>query len=740
MANAGEELTRNTPAFHTADVTGKDKIRSILPQLYSVRVQIGGFLIQWPLSRWAFQTPLLRGLGDIGNPQVGMVSELAALQSIYLAITTNIVPLWSRTRLDGERTAVQQQPGRLLKLLRFVSLASILFWAGFMANVRTRSTASHFWLEAITNLAITVGVTVFCEESVHRNSCRHISYRFFLLPLPGLWTDSFRRERRVVASPRRVVASPRTLMKTVPRNVWRARRWVLRQTDRVLGPGFLDYRGNRPRGMLPGHLWALAMWLFIFLALEDQGRQFLHNGSFAYRYRIVTPSTLSMALSGELFAISALSFLAFWADRYRLPLSLFLLGWFTASTWIVGADHVFWSEPVRQVQLDEALTPRQILELAPRRFVVVAAAGGGIQASAWTAQVLSGLQEDEQGAAFNRAVRVISGVSGGAVGTVFYLGTYDGVWGQAYSPAEARKRAMASLLEAVDWGTVYPDLHNLLFPVPGLSWRDADRGWALERSVAQMAGQYPGPTLLSLAPLVKDGLPVVLLNSTLSGEALPVVFTNSRFPGPEAGIVGRRGIRSFHDDFRLETRLETAARLSASFPLISPASRPSELKGKDTFVDGGYFDNSGLYSLMGWLEQAAVDVQPATLPREVLLLQIDAFPEKQDFAIQRTQFTWYRQFTIPFETVVGVRETGQAARNRYDFPLLAKSLVGRLNVRVLEFRFRPSPRCALEPPPLSWHLSQFEQACVVEGWTNPQIVEARRSVAEWLKTSGTSAP
>jgi hypothetical protein len=224
----------------------------------------------------------------------------------------------------------------------------------------------------------------------------------------------------------------------------------------------------------------------------------------------------------------------------------------------------------------------------------------------------------------------------------------------------------------------------------------------------------------------------VLLNSTLTSQALPVVFSNGRFPGPEDGGVGRRGIRSFHDDFRLETRLETATRLSASFPLISPASRPSELKGRDAFVDGGYFDNSGLYSLMGWLEQAADGLQPSTQPREVLLLQIDAFPETENVSAQRAGFAWYRQFTIPFETVVGVRETGQAARNRYDFPLLAKSLEGRLNVKVLEFRFRPSPRCALEPPPLSWHLSEFEKACIVEGWTNPQTIEARRAVAEWL--------
>ncbi|MBI3473881.1 MAG: patatin-like phospholipase family protein [Candidatus Solibacter usitatus] len=702
-------------------------IRRVLAQLYMLRVQIAGFLLQWPLSGWAFQTPLLRGLADIGNREVGMVSQLAAVQSVYLAITANLVLLWGRARLDGERVAVPQPPGQLLGPRRFISLASLLFWTGFMADVRTRSTASHFWAAAIGNLVLVLFCAVAIEELLNAFPRRCAGYRFFLLPLPGLWTDSFRWGRAYLVYVFRWV-----LRVKIPRRVWRTRRWILRRADRVLGPGFLDYRGMRPRGMLPGHGIALALLVLMFVTFEDSGLQFLNSGSFAYRYRLIAPCTLSMALSGALFVISVLANLAFFADRYRIPLSLVLLGWITVSTWLAGVDHLFWSEPVSPSQLGEALSPGQVLELAPKRFVVVAAAGGGIQSSGWTAQVLSGLQEDEQGPAFKRAVRVVSGVSGGALGTIFYLGTYDGVWGKAYPPAEARRRAMASSLDAVAWGLVYPDLHRLFLPVPGLMWRDADRGWALERSFAQRAGRYPGPTLLSLGPLVRSGLPVVLLNSTLTAEAMPVVFTNSRFPGPETGSTARRGIRSFHDDFRLETRLETATRLSATFPLISPAARPSELKGKNAFVDGGYFDNSGLYSLMGWLEQAGMSMPPSAPPREVLLLQIDAFPEEPGMAARRAEFSWYRQLTIPFETVVGVRESGQAERNRNEFPLLAKSLEGRLNVHLLEFRFRPSPRCALEPPPLSWHLSQLEQQCIAEAWTDPRIVESRRAVAEWL--------
>ena len=149
------------------------------------------------------------------------------------------------------------------------------------------------------------------------------------------------------------------------------------------------------------------------------------------------------------------------------------------------------------------------------------------------------------------------------------------------------------------------------------------------------AGTDTGPTLLTIAPLVRTGLPVVLLNSTLTADALPVVFTNSRYPGPNREGIGSRSIRSFHEDFRLETHLETAARLSASFPIVSPAARPSELKGRNAFVDGGYFDNSGLYTLMGWLEQAATSIKPDD-QREVLLLQVDAFPEPGSYRVAKS--------------------------------------------------------------------------------------------------------
>ena len=55
---------------------------------------------------------------------------------------------------------------------------------------------------------------------------------------------------------------------------------------------------------------------------------------------------------------------------------------------------------------------------------MVTAAGGGIQAAAWTAQVLTGLDEI-YGKEFSDSIGVVSSVSGGSVGAMFFLDRWD---------------------------------------------------------------------------------------------------------------------------------------------------------------------------------------------------------------------------------------------------------------------------------------------------------------------------
>jgi hypothetical protein len=54
----------------------------------------------------------------------------------------------------------------------------------------------------------------------------------------------------------------------------------------------------------------------------------------------------------------------------------------------------------------------------------VAAAGGGIQAAAWTARVLTGLEEicaEKRPGRFVQSLKLLSGVSGGSVGIMYFV-------------------------------------------------------------------------------------------------------------------------------------------------------------------------------------------------------------------------------------------------------------------------------------------------------------------------------
>ena len=77
--------------------------------------------------------------------------------------------------------------------------------------------------------------------------------------------------------------------------------------------------------------------------------------------------------------------------------------------------------------LRNAIGPRSILERAIEnddRIILVAAGGGGIQASAWTARVLTGLEEicaEKRPGRFSQSVKLLSGVSGGSVGIMYFV-------------------------------------------------------------------------------------------------------------------------------------------------------------------------------------------------------------------------------------------------------------------------------------------------------------------------------
>src|SRR5262249_20189877 len=121
------------------------------------------------------------------------------------------------------------------------------------------------------------------------------------------------------------------------------------------------------------------------------------------------------------------------------------------------------------------------------RLVLVAASGGGIRAAVWTAIVLEGLEREipagpDKQAGLRDHIRLITGASGGMVGTGLYVAKFgNGPLPQTYDPVTrlgplSSILAQDSLSRTVDT-MLLEDFPHLWWPGP-VGW---DRGREIER-------------------------------------------------------------------------------------------------------------------------------------------------------------------------------------------------------------------------------------------------------------------
>lgn len=241
-----------------------------------------------------------------------------------------------------------------------------------------------------------------------------------------------------------------------------------------------------------------------------------------------------------------LSALAFFLDRYRVPLLFLAVLFILAGGLTPQSDHYY---SVRSQAPPGAASPASILTAGARlgsnaehprgRVVLVATAGGGIQAAAWTAQVLTGLQTELQQRLpndtvnFADSIALISSVSGGAVGTLFFANKYAKSQGHAgflASGPELRAIVDTSVkpsLNDVGWALAYADFWRVFFPyIKGEQDKLIDRGWALEEDWRK-SGNIQG-SLSDWREGVKEGWrPALIFNSTIVETGEPLLLTTT---------------------------------------------------------------------------------------------------------------------------------------------------------------------------------------------------------------------
>lgn len=281
-------------------------------------------------------------------------------------------------------------------------------------------------------------------------------------------------------------------------------------------------------------------------------------------------------------------------------------------------------------------------------MVLVAAPGGGIRAAYWTTNVLESHFGAELDPCAQNRLFAVSGVSGGSVGAVTWLAAHE----QGLNPVAAVSgMARDDGLAAAAVGL----FRDMFQPFLGFDTIWADRGQLLEDGWARSAIASPTegegeprcvfraeagepsadtakcdgndgrrmwssfgeqsdawvPLLMLNGSSVTDGCRVIVANV----DGLPSVdsadcFASSAIGGPASGtidatdrlLVPGANCPAASGD----VPLVTAALLSARFPVVSPSgalhncydSGETAVEHVTYTVDGGYYENSGLFSLL----------------------------------------------------------------------------------------------------------------------------------------------
>lgn len=596
------------------------------------------------------------------------------------------------------------------------------------------------------------------------------------------------------------------------------------RTPKYFGRGYLRYDAagrvmadeNQRAIFRPGHTLAITM-LGIFLAL------YLFIGYIgvilSYLFRLTGWDYL-FYLSQKDIGITAISYvmllltilcwlivgMSFLLDRFRFPSLIFLAVLLFIAALTSGTDHFY---TVRNLTLEDRqgiqkrLSPFQAFRAGlpdssaanieantPEDYVIVVSAdGGGIQAAAWTARVLSGIEKacrDKFGDGFKQKygkefqgcgnrIRLISSVSGGSVGAMYFVNEFKKEF-QGLPPGnddETKQKldkiaqyAAESSLDPVAWGLAYPDLTRSFVPFYPFK---TGRGEALEEAWIKKECQPDdfkknqcglSKNLSEWRLGVRDGWrPATIFNSTIAetGERLLISTTDlcsteeecaqrtqsflnqtaTKVADYKKKPVGRWNFYDFIAE--KDISVATAARLSASFPYVTPAPRASTDCSPNHLmhvVDGGYYDNYGISSLTEWLDEAlkADTASGEKRIKNILLIQIRA-DEGEDAGAttgegKAVQQGWIYQAYAPLQTILSVRTTGQLSHNEVELDLFRRYWLEKqgVNIETAVFEYQRQHK---DPPPLSWHLTAAQKKNVQKAWNKILCGDDRKT--GWLK-------
>jgi hypothetical protein len=280
--------------------------------------------------------------------------------------------------------------------------------------------------------------------------------------------------------------------------------------------------------------------------------------------------------------------------------------------------------------------------------------------------------------------------------------------------------------------------------------RDVGPKSPLEQSFAQLRdleAQARRPSLLFSPMMVEDCRRVLITNldvSALTRSLCPSLnHPLDRFPGPEVQSIGAIDFFAHFPEAHETFRVSTAARMSATFPFVTPGVSLPTVPPRRV-VDAGYFDNFGVNLAALWLMENRKAVEEYT--SGVVLVEVRAFPRR----VEKVQFreetgegdllTWgVSEISTPAEAVLNLYARGAYYRNDQLLQYVS---------RAYDPDGGPKPfftTVTLEssgPTTLSWTLPSFEADAIVRGFRNPDgtlhpgVGREVGRIKEWFGTGG----
>jgi hypothetical protein len=248
------------------------------------------------------------------------------------------------------------------------------------------------------------------------------------------------------------------------------------------------------------------------------------------------------------------------------------------------------------------------------------------------------------------------------------------------------------------------------------------------------------PSLVYSPMLVEDGRRLLVSNLDLSAltssEASSLVVERHGDEPREKALarLSLSGVQLFQL-FPLRQRafpVAAAARMSASFPYVSPASAlPTSPRVR--VVDAGYYDNYGVDLAVQWLHAHREWVRACT--SGVVLIQIrDHLGNGRRTKLQVAPVDGpLGGLTSPLEAVLRARESSMSFRN----DALLSLVQDELNASEPCF-FTTAIFELGETAPLSWALTDLDVARLENAAASPALRERVAAVREWL-TAGPDA-